>query len=121
MTKCLTCGSYMNTENSNKVPYTGFENINNWLDFLKVISFNRYKFDNIEVYYLDKEKIDFEDYIELRKGAVRLFINDNEKTVSVVEKYGSCSAVELVIATKCNYNRYIKIIEACFDIKIERS
>lgn len=140
MTKCLTCGkefdsyegdyfykiecsccnSHRTNEKSNKIPYTNFENINNWFDFLKVISLNGYKFNNIEIFYLDKEKTELENYIELRKGNIRLFINDDEKTVSVVEKCG-CSAFELVIATRCDYNRYIKIIEACFDIKIERN
>lgn len=118
--ECPHCGAHRTIEKPNNTLHTNFENINNWFDFLKIISLNGCKFDNIEVFYLDKEKTELDNYIELRKGAVRLFINDDEKTVSVVERYGS-SVVELVIATRCDYNRYIKIIEACFDIKIERN
>lgn len=93
--------------------------INSWEDFVNLLINNSKKLNfGIRRFWLNKEKNYFENYIEVTSNiGVTLFINDDEKTVSLIEKYGD-KIIELEIAFNCTYDRYIKLINAIFNIDL---
>lgn len=94
--------------------------IKSWEEFIKLLEDNQNLFKyTIKKFWLDKEKGFYEDYIEIFYNGVTLLINDEFKEVSVVEKNGYQVINEMIIATKCTYDRYMQIIEAIFDINVE--
>lgn len=95
--------------------------VNSWEDFVKLLEYNCDKFNfTVTKFWLDKEQGWYEEYIEVFKlGCCRLFINNENKEVCVVEYMGDrITPYELQIAFNCDYKRYIQIINAIFDIDL---
>ena len=90
--------------------------INTWEEFIKILESNQNKFGyTIRKFWLDKEQGFYEDYIEITYNGVTLFINDEFKEVSAVEKVMG-RTYEIQIAFNCTYDRYVVLINAIFNI-----
>lgn len=93
--------------------------VNTWEEFINLLETNQSKFKyNIKKYWIDKSQGFYEDYIEITYNGVTLFINDEFKEVTVVEKTMN-GTYEIQIAFNCTYDRYVKLISVIFDIDIE--
>lgn len=72
----------------------------------------------IKKFWLNKDENLYENYIEINVNGVRLFINDDEQTISAVEYFpASTSTVEILLMRDCSYTDYYSVIKTIYRIK----